>query len=164
MRWEDLKFQATILSRVAARLYTETSVTAIEVLSPIDKSWQGRQVYLDKRDKLYASKVNLVEIDLLLGGAPLLMKQRIEPGGYCAIVARAGRLPVAEVYRWTVREPLPHLPIPLREPYPDILIDLGALVNRVYDLGRYGRTLRHAKPLPETISLTPDGRAWVESQ
>jgi hypothetical protein len=139
-------------------------VTAIEVLSPINKSWQGRQAYLDKRDKLHASQVNLVEIDLLLGGAPLPMKQRIEPGGYYAIVARAARLPVAEVYRWTVREPLPHLPIPLREPDPDLLIDLAALVSRVYQLGRYESTLRHAPPIPETTSLTPEDRAWVESQ
>ena len=57
------------------------------------------------------------------------MKQRIEPGGYYAIVARGARLPVAEVYRWTVRDPLPRLPIPLREPDPDILIDLAALVT-----------------------------------
>ena len=66
-------------------------VTAIEVLSPINKSWQGRRAYLEKRDKLHASKVNVVEIDLLLGGAPLPMKQRIEPGGYYAIVARGCR-------------------------------------------------------------------------
>ncbi len=139
-------------------------ITAIEVLSPINKSWQGRGAYLDKRDKLHASQVNLVEIDLLLGGAPLPMKQRIEPGAYYAIVARGPRLPLTEVYRWTVREPLPRLPIPLREPDPDIPIDLAALVSRVYVLGRYGRTLRHTTPLPETTSLTPEDRAWVESQ
>jgi hypothetical protein len=138
-------------------------VTTIEVLSPINKAWQGRQEYLGKRDKLHASRVNLVEIDLLLGGAPLPMKQRIEPGAYYAIVARGPRLPVAEVYRWTVRDPLPRLPIPLREPDPDISIDLEAMVNRVYDLGRYARTLRHETPLPETASLTPEDRAWVET-
>jgi Protein of unknown function (DUF4058) len=32
-------------------------VTAIEVLSPINKSCQGRQAYLDKRDKRHASQV-----------------------------------------------------------------------------------------------------------
>jgi len=138
-------------------------VTAVEVLYPINKSWQGRQAYLDKRDKLHGLRVNLVEIDLLLGGAPLPMKERIEPGAYYAIVARGARLPVAEVYRWTVRDPLPRLPIPLREPDPDILIDLAGLVTRVYDLGRYGRTLRHDKPLPETAPLSPDDRAWVKS-
>ena len=96
-------------------------VTAIEVLSPINKSRQGRQTYLEKRDERHASRVNLVEIDLLLGGAPLPMKQRIEPGVYYAIIARGARLPGAEVYRWTVRDPLPYLPIPLRAPDPDIL-------------------------------------------
>jgi hypothetical protein len=138
-------------------------VTAIEILSPINKSWQGRRAYLEKRDQLHASRVNLVEIDLLLGGSPLPMKRRVEPGGYYAVVARGRRLPMAEVYRWTVRDPLPRLPIPLREPDPDVSIDLAALVNRVYDLGRYARTLRRQAPLPETAPLSPDDRAWVES-
>jgi hypothetical protein len=139
-------------------------VTAIEVLSPINKSGQGRHAYLEKRDKLHAARVNLVEIDLLLGGAPLPMKERIDPGAFYAIVARGKRLPVAEVYRWTVRDALPRVPIPLREPDADILIDLAVLVNRVYDLGRYARTLRHEAPLAETTSLTPEDRAWVEAQ
>jgi len=138
-------------------------VTVIEVLSPINKFRQGRQAYLDKRDQLHASRVNLVEIDLLLGGAPLPMKQRIEPGAYYAIVARGSRLPVAGLYQWTVRDPLPRLPIPLREPDPDLLIDLASLANRVYDLGRYARTLRHKASWPETSPLSDEDRAWVES-
>jgi hypothetical protein len=139
-------------------------VTAIEVLFPINKSWQGRHAYLENRDSLHASKVNLVEIDLLLGGAPLPMKERIEPGAYYAIVARGASLPWAEVYRWTVRDRLPGIPIPLREPDADVVIDLAALVGRVYDLGRYPRTLRHDTPFPETSSLTREDREWVESQ
>ncbi|HKM53973.1 MAG TPA: DUF4058 family protein [Isosphaeraceae bacterium] len=91
------------------------------------------------------------------------MKQRIEPGGYYAIVARGPKHPLAEVYRWTVRDPLPSLPIPLREPDPDILIDLAALVTRVYNLGRYARTLRRDPPLPETALLSPVDRSWIES-
>ncbi len=139
-------------------------VTAVEVLSPINKWGHGRHVYLEKRDRIHASRVNLVEIDLLLGGAPLPMKERIEPGAYYAIVARGARLPWAEVYRWTVRDPLPRVPIPLREPDPDVLIDLAVSVDRVYKLGRYARTLRHDEPLPETTLLSPEDRAWVECQ
>jgi hypothetical protein len=75
-------------------------VTAIEVLSPINKSGEWRRRYLEKRDKLHAARVNLVEIDLLLGGAPLPMKERLDSGAFYAIVARGARLPVAEVYRW----------------------------------------------------------------
>jgi hypothetical protein len=137
-------------------------VTAIEILSPINKG-SGRRSYLEKREKLHLSKVNLVEIDLLLEGAPLPMKQGIAPGGYYAIVARAARLPVAEVYRWTVRDPLPILPIPLREPDADVSIDLSALATRVYDLGQYALTLRRVGPIPETTALSREDRAWVES-
>ena len=73
-------------------------------------------------------------------------------------------MPLAELYRWTVRDPLPRLPIPLREPDADILIDFAVLVDRVYDLGRYARTLRYGAPLPESTSLAPEDRAWVLSQ
>lgn len=138
-------------------------VTVIEVLSPANKSWQGRHAYLEKRDKLHASRINLVEIDLLLSGAPLPMKQRIPPGGYYAIVARGVRLPLAELYRWTVHDPLPRLPIPLAEQDADIVIDLQALATRVYDLGRYVQTLHYDRPLPESAQLSPADRAWVES-
>jgi hypothetical protein len=140
-------------------------VTAIDVLSPLNKAaGRGREAYLEKRDKLHALRVNLVEIDLLLGGAPLPMKRRIEPGAYYTIVARGDRLPVAEVYRWTVRDPLPTLPIPLRDPDPDVLVDLAGLATRVYDLGRYARTLRRVHSVLETTALTPDDRAWVDSR
>jgi hypothetical protein len=139
-------------------------VTAVEVLSPINKSWQGHQAYLDKRDQLHASHVNLVEIDLLLRGTPLPIKQRIGPGLYYSIVARAPQFPMAEFYSWTVRDPLPPIPIPLRESDSDIVIDLGTLVSRVYDMGRYARTLRHVERLPESTPISPEDRIWVETQ
>jgi Protein of unknown function (DUF4058) len=125
---------------------------------------EGRRGVSPRSDKLHDSRVNLVEIDLLLGGAPLQMKERIEPGAYYAVVARGAQLPLAEVYRWTVRDLLPRIPIPLREPDPDVPIDLAALVTRVYNLGRYARTLQHGPTLPDTTSLTPEDRAWVVSQ
>jgi hypothetical protein len=138
-------------------------VTAIEVLSPVNKSWQGRRAYLDKREKLRAARVNLVEVDLLLSGPTLPMKRRIEPGAYYTLVSRGPKLPVAELYRWSVRDPLPRLPIPLKEPDADIWIDLAALVNKVYNLGRYDRTLKHDQGLPETVQLSPEDRAWAEA-
>ena len=109
----------------------------------MNKAWPGRPSYLAKRDDLHARKINLVEIDLLLCGQPLPMKRRLSVGHYFAIVARCPSLPMAEVYRWSVRDRLPAIPIPLRAPDPDVPIDLNELVGRVYDLGRYRRTLHH---------------------
>jgi Protein of unknown function (DUF4058) len=137
-------------------------VTVVEVLSPVNKSWPGRPSYLAKRDDLHARRINLVEIDLLLGGQPLPMKRRLGVGHYYAIVARGPSLPTAEVYRWSVRDPLPAIPIPLRAPDPDVQIELNELVGRVYDLGRYRRTLQHDQPLPDRLSLPPGEREWAQ--
>jgi hypothetical protein len=91
------------------------------------------------------------------------MKRRIAPGGYYAIVARGARLPVAEVYRWSVRDALPRVPIPLLEPDPDVAIDLNVLVTGVYDLGRYARTIRREPSVPKGAPLAPEDHAWIES-
>lgn len=137
-------------------------VTVIEVLSPVNKTGAGRVDYLEKRDALLARKIHLVEIDLLLGGVRVKAKPPLRAGHYFALVARGPNLPTAEVYAWTLRDRVPPIPIPLRAPDPDVLIDLQELVDRIYDLGRYGRTLRHDLPLPEGVPLHPEDRAWAE--
>jgi hypothetical protein len=43
------------------------------------------------------------------------------------------------------------------------VIDLGALASRVYDLGRYARTLRFDQRLPDSAPLSAEDRTWVES-
>jgi hypothetical protein len=62
-------------------------------VAPINKSWQGRQTYLDKRDRLHASRINLVEIDLVRQGPWVLSIPRdyVPPhclSGYHACVRR----------------------------------------------------------------------------
>ena len=138
-------------------------VTVIEVLSPVNKMGPGRADYLYNRDALHARKVNFVEIDLLLGGLRMPMKKPLPAAHYFAIVARGPSLPTAELYDWTLCDRLPTLPIPLRAPDPDVGIDLQELVDRIYTLGRYGRTLRHDLPLPAGVPLHPDARAWAEA-
>lgn len=144
------------------RLPEPELVTVIEVLSPVNKSGPGRPSYLAKRDDLHGRKINLVEIDLFLGGQPVPMKQRLTVGHYYAVVARGPSLPTAEVYRWSVRDRLPAIPIPLRSPDPDVPVDLNELVRRVYDLGRYRRTLHHDQPLPDGLPLAAEDREWAQ--
>ena len=139
-------------------------VTVIEVLSPVNKIGLGRQEYLEKRHELHARKVHLAEIDLLLGGSRLPMKTPLRDGHFFVVVARGHKLPTAEVSVRSVRDRLPTVPIPLREPDPDVRIDLQELVDRVYDLGRYGRTLRHDLPLPEGAMLHSEDRTWAEKR
>jgi Protein of unknown function (DUF4058) len=146
------------------RLPSMELITVVEVLSPANKTGMGRQEYLEKRQELQAKKINVVEIDLLIGGLRVPMKEPLRNGDYFAIVARGHKLPTAEVYSWSVRDRLPAIPIPLRPPDSDVPINLEELVGRVYSLGRYNLTLRHDEALPDAMAafLHPDDQTWVE--
>ncbi|QEH34948.1 hypothetical protein OJF2_34930 [Aquisphaera giovannonii] len=139
-------------------------VTVVEVLSPSNKAGLSRQDYMDKRQDLYERKINLVEIDLLLGGHRVPMKPPLRGADYFAVVARGATLPQAQVYGWTVRDPLPTLPIPLKAPAADLSIHLGELASRVYENGLYDRTLRYDLPLPREWHIRPEDREWAQGQ
>lgn len=138
-------------------------VSVIEVLSPTNKAGMGRDDYLAKRDSLIDQPVNLVEIDFLLSGGRMPMEKRLPAGDYYAIVARAERRPEAEVYAWSVRHPLPVLPIPLRQPDPDVALNLTDVVNTTYDRGRYRRIARYGVALPANYPIAAADRVWAES-
>jgi hypothetical protein len=64
------------------------------------------------------------------------------------MVFRADQRPDVEVRAWGLRDPLPPIPIPLRKPDADLKLDLRAVVESVYERGRYDRKLRYSLPLP----------------
>jgi Protein of unknown function (DUF4058) len=138
-------------------------VSVIEVLSPTNKAGMGREDYLSKRDSLIDQPVNLVEIDLLMTGGRMPMEKRLPAGDYYAVVARAERRPQAEVYAWSVRQSLPVLPIPLRQPDPDVALNLADVIKLTYDRGRYRLITRYGVPLPVNFPIAAADRIWVES-
>jgi hypothetical protein len=141
------------------RLPEHSLVAVVEMLSPTNKHELGYSDYLDKRSTLLAQPVHLVEIDLLLGGHRLPMGEPLPPGDYHVIVSRCERRPKSEVYSWSVRQPLPHIPIPLRAPDTDVLLDLGELFRTVFERGRYARVLRYDAGPP--AGLDDADREWV---
>lgn len=139
-------------------------VTGLETLSPANKrlGGDGRREYLSKRETTLQNQAHLVELDLLRGGARLPMVDPLPPGDYYAIVSRQPRRPRAEVYAWTVRDPLPSIPIPLERGDPDVPLDLQSVFATVYDRARYDLSLDYRAPLaPE-----PDAAlaAWLAEQ
>jgi Protein of unknown function (DUF4058) len=137
-------------------------VTVIEILSPTNKIGVGRGEYLKKRDRIVSQAINLVEIDLLLRGRRMPMGRKLPPGEYFAIVARTSERPNAQVYAWTIRDALPPVPIPLREPDPDVLLNLAGAFNRTYDWGRFSTSMRYGAPLPKKLPLERSCREWAE--
>ena len=136
-----------------------TLVAVLELLSPANKEEPGRTLYLAKRNALAHLPVHLIELDLLLKGQRLPLEEDLPPGDYYALVSRGDRRPKCQVYPWTMRQPLPGLPIPLLPPDPDVWIDLAAVFRTTYERGRYGRSIDYAAPPP--VALDGARLAWV---
>lgn len=139
-------------------------VTVIEVLSPWNKSaGEGQRDYRDKQRALLLSESNLVEIDLLRGGAHTVAfrADSVPRSDYRICTHRIARSDGFEVIPFSLRDPLPRVGIPLRPGEPDVVLDLPWVLNRVYDIGAYFARVNYASP-PEP-PLSPEEAAWARS-
>jgi hypothetical protein len=137
-------------------------VTEVEMLSPANKEEPGLHRYRDKRFALLMRDVHLVEIDLLLAGTRLTLRDPLPRADYYALVSRGDRRPDCQVYSWTLRQALPIIPLPLKAPDPDLPLDLAAVFTTVYDKGRYARSLPYGAP--PAVRLSEEMREWVVQQ
>jgi hypothetical protein len=138
-------------------------VTAFELLSPSNKELPGRALYLAKRNGLIIRDVNIFELDLLIGGQRLPLREDVElpAGDYHAFISRGDRRPDCDVYSWNLPDRLPVLPIPLRAPDPDVPFDLAAVFALVYERGTYADEIDYARP--PSISLSDERLKWAAS-
>ena len=134
-------------------------VTIIELLSPVNKKSGGdREQYLHKRGEILASRTHLVEIDLLRGGPRMPFAVTLPECDYCVMVGRADATLKASLWPIRLRDPLPTIPIPLRDPDLDAHVDLQAVLHRVYDSACYGNYIYEESPSP---SLSAADTAWA---
>jgi hypothetical protein len=142
------------------RLRDHQVVTVIELFSPANKVGDGRGVYMEKRQQLLHQPVNIVEFDLIRAGRRLELNRPLPTGHYYAFVSRADRRPTCDVYAWTVRQPLPHIPIPLQAPDGDVLLDLEQAFRSAYKRGRYDRMIKYTGS-PSPPQFYPADAEWV---
>jgi hypothetical protein len=145
----------TALSEVEVRephlvvyaLPSRAVVTIVELLSPTNKTTgsRGRQEYLAKRREVLASRTHLVEIDLLRGGARIPSSPAFT-SDYYVHVSRVSMRPQGEIYGFSLREPIPSVPIPLSEKDPDTILELGQVVTQTYERARYDLLLDYKSP------------------
>jgi hypothetical protein len=137
---------------------TNHIVTIIEVLSPTNKA-DGRREYLNKRNEILANAIHLVELGLLRGGVRLPTVEPLRPADYYAFVCRHQRLPEVEVYAWALRQPMPTIPVPLKDHDPDVPLDLQSVFTRLYDRAVYQYSLDY--DLPVNPPLSDADAQWV---
>jgi Protein of unknown function (DUF4058) len=63
---------------------------------------------------------------------------------------------------WSIRDPLPTIPVPLMAPDPDISLDLAAVFGAVYRRGQYERSIDYQAPLE--LPLAPKDRTWAQKR
>lgn len=134
-------------------------VTSIEIISPSNKREPGITAYLAKRDELRLAEVHLLEIDLLRRGTRSWPQASLPATAYLATLIRARHIQ-AEVWPIGLRERLPILPVPLRQPDPDVPLDVQAALGAIYDEADYPLTLDYDQPPPEPTLAEADA-AWA---
>jgi len=138
-------------------------ITAIELLSPANKTSEGVAAYHKKQAEFIAARVNLVEIDLIRGGQFILaMPERKLPRKchtpYLINVRRATQPDEANLYPITLRDPLPNIPIPLRSTDRDAVLQLQPLLDECFERGRYRLNYQQ----PPDPPLTDDEESWSD--
>lgn len=134
-------------------------VTVVELLSPSNKSHgKDRDQFLGKRCELLESSANYVELDLLRGG-PRLPVEDLPDCDYYALMSRVEERPKVSIWPCRLRDRLPVISIPLREPDADVALDLQAVLNAAYEGGGYEDHIYGRTPSP---MLSTEDQAWAD--
>ena len=135
-------------------------VAVIELLSPKNKrSKEGRTAYESKRQKIFGSATNLVEIDLLRLGEAMSILGATDTT-YRILVSRSNFRPDADLYTFDLKDPIPTFPVPLHSKESESVVDLQRLLNEVYERARFDLAIDYSQPLKP--ALPPEEAAWVK--
>ena len=134
-------------------------VTAIEVLSPVNKKNPGYAEYQEKRRMLHVNGVHLLEIDLLRRGARPMTHPSLPKSDYAMFLMRAGRRKT-EVWAVNLKDTLPILPVPLADDDPDVLLNLPLALELIYERSLYHLSIDYQQQ-PPPPELTEADREWM---
>jgi len=134
-------------------------VTSIEILSPINKREPNLTRYRQKRERFRRAQVHLLEIDLLRRGTRVWEYGGIPLSPYLIMLTRAATTEM-EVWPLELTSELPTLPVPLRVPDDDAVLNLQEIFGAIYDEAYYQLSVDYTvdPPPPE---LTENQRDWV---
>jgi hypothetical protein len=136
-------------------------VTSIEILSPVNKREPGLAEYREKRFRLQAAGVNLLEIDLLRQGKRPLTDARIPTSPYLVTLTRP-ETTFLDLWPISLTDNLPRVLVPLRPPDPDVVLDLQQAFTAVYDEAAYDLSVDYSQ-LPPPPALSPETLTWLQT-
>jgi hypothetical protein len=137
-------------------------ITLVDMASPTNRTTAaGRQAYLNKRTEARTAQANLVEIDLVLQGQPLLDYSRdgLPEWNYAVTVTRATQPERHEIYTATLQKRLPRFRLPLAADDRDTVLDLQAAFSRCYDQAGLVAKINYQRDPPTTLS--EENKGWI---
>lgn len=136
-------------------------VTCIEILSPVNKREPGLAVYRQKRQRLYQAGIHLVELDLLRRGTRLFAHPQMPDVPYAIALTRA-HSGVIDAWPLKLQNKLPNIPVPLRSPDPDVILDLSTAIREIYDEAAYDLSINYSES-PPPPALSEVDKHWLET-
>jgi hypothetical protein len=135
-------------------------VTAIEILSPLNKRKPNLIDYREKINELHKSGVHVLEIDLLRRGTRPFPHNKSNKH-YQMMLLRAKKNKAA-VWAVGIQDELPVLPVPLLAPDPDVALDLGQALDIIFERSLYHLSIDYKKEAaPPTFS--EEELAWIQT-
>lgn len=135
-------------------------ITAIEILSPVNKRNPNLTDYRIKIDDLHRSGVHVVEIDLLRRGTRTSYPD-VYKTHYQMRLLRANTHKAA-IWAVDVKEELPVLPIPLLAPDPDAVLDLGKALEIIWERSLYYLSIDYKNDAIPPPPFSEQDRAWIQ--
>jgi Protein of unknown function (DUF4058) len=77
-------------------------------------------------------------------------------------VSRAERRPVADLYRFSLRDAIPGFPLPLKPEDEELLVDLQTIFHQVCERSSYDLRIDYRQPVPPP-ALSEADRQWVDA-
>ena len=119
----------------------------------------GAAPYQKKRAALYASKVHLLEIDLLRYGTYPFENPNVPDTHYHIALVRADA-GQTEVWGFNVQDKIPILPVPLKAPDADVLLDLRKALDIVYERGMFELSIDYRDTPPRPV-FSVEEQEWM---
>lgn len=136
-------------------------ITAVEILSPVNKRVPGITAYRQKRERLHRAGVHLIEIDLLRRGKYPITHKDLPNSHYLISLTRKASW-ATKVWAIDIKEPLPVIPVPLKAPDEDSILDLQKAVKDVYAQSHYHLAIDYSET-PVRPPFSESDQKWMRA-
>ncbi|MEM6395596.1 MAG: DUF4058 family protein [Bacteroidota bacterium] len=123
------------------------TVSAIEILSPVNKRMPNLEKYREKRSEYQEKGVHLLELDFLRGGERPFKSKNWSDYSYSIQLLNAHD---RKLYLWAIQlwDKLPTVAIPLIRETETVELDLQAVFEDTYESSAYHRSLKYDTQVP----------------